>query len=248
MFSARPSSTRALALARAPALALVIAAGLLALETEPARGQSSEGQSPEDPAAWQLGARAELISSAVTSGIAGRTESLRGLGVAASLQRRVGGPGSVRIELAYLPRGVRQELLDRSAEAPGRTVTAETRLHYLSLPAFVQAGLEAGSSPVTLTAFLGPRLDVLIGSSSGTFSFSDGDVSAGLADRYDTVTIGASGGLGVAVVVGAVTVTADVLQHRDITAPVDEGGITRGTLTIKPLRNVATSVSVGVRW
>jgi hypothetical protein len=170
------------------------------------------------------------------------------LGVAAQVKRRIGGPVSTRLELAYLPRGVRQELRDRSADGRSQTVTADTRLHYLSLPVFIQAGLEAGSSPVTLYALLGSRLDVLIGSSSGTFSFSDGDVSAGIADRYDTVTIGASGGPGVVVDAGAVTVTGEVLQHRDITAPVDEGSTGRGTLTLDALRNVATGVSVGVRW
>jgi hypothetical protein len=190
----------------------------------------------------------EAISSAVTDDLAGQTESRWGLGAAVYLQRRIGGPVSARLELAYLPRGLRQELRDRSADGRGRTVTADTRLHYLSLPVFIQAGLEAGSSPVTLYALLGPRLDVLIGSSSGTFSFSDGDVTAGLADRYDTVTIGASGGLGVAVDAGAVTVTGEVLQHRDITAPVDQGSTGRGTLTLDTLRNVATGVSVGVRW
>jgi hypothetical protein len=190
----------------------------------------------------------EAISSAVTDDLAGQTESRWGLGAAVYLQRRIGGPVSARLELAYLPRGVRQELRDRSADVRGRTVTADTRLHYLSLPVFIQAGLEAGSSPVTLYALLGPRLDVLIGSRSRTFSFSDGELSAGLADRYDTVTMGASGGLGVAVDAGAVTVTGEVLQHRDITAPVDQGSTGRGTLTLDALRNVATGVSVGVRW
>ena len=230
--------------ARVLALSVVLAAvGVIGLQTEPAHGQSDEG-----PPVWQFGARAEVISSAVTDNLAGQTESLRGLGVAAQVKRRVGGPVSARLELAYLPRGVRQELRDRSADVRGRTVTADTRLHYLSLPVFIQAGLEAGSSPVTLYALLGPRLDVLIGSSSGTFSYSDGDVSAGLADRYDTLTIGASGGLGVAVDAGAVTVTGEVLQHRDITAPVDQGSTGRGTLTLDALRNVATGVSVGVQW
>ena len=211
---------------------------LSGLETQTAQAQPT----------LHYGARVEAISSAVTDDLAGQTESRWGLGAAVYLQRRVGGPVSARLELAYLPRGVRQELRDRSADVRGRTVTADTRLHYLSLPMFIQAGLEAGSSPVTLYALLGPRLDVLIGSSSGTFSFSDGDVSAGIADRYDTVTIGASGGLGVAVDAGAVTVTGEVLQHRDITTPVDQGSTGRGTLTLDALRNVATGVSVGVRW
>ena len=134
-----------------------------------------------------------MISSAVTDNLAGQTESLRGLGVAAQVKWRVGRPVSACLEVAYLPRGVRQELRDRSADGRSRTVTANTRLHYLSIPVFIHAGLEAGSSPVTLYALLGPRVNVLIGSSSGSFSFSDGDVSAGLANRYDGVTIGASG-------------------------------------------------------
>jgi len=237
-----PASRPSAACARAFRL-IIAAVCLVGVETEPANGQSYQF-----PSVWQFGVRAEVVSSTVTDNLAGQTESLRGLGVAAQIERRVGGPVSARLELAYLPRGVRQELRDRSADGRSQTVTAETRLHYFSVPVFIQAGLEAGSSPVTLTALLGPRLDVLIGRRSGTFSFSDGDRPAGLADRYDRVTIGASGGLGIAVDAGAVTVTGELLQHRDITAPVDQGSTGRGTLTLDALRNVATGVSVGVRW
>jgi len=211
---------------------------LSGLETETAQGQP----------ALQYGTRVEAISSAVTDDLAGQTESRWGLGAAIYLQRRIGGPISVRLELAYLPRGVRQSFRDRSSESAGRRVTADTRFHYLSLPVLVQAGASAGSAPINFYALLGPRLDVLIGSNSGTFSFSDGTVSARLADRYDSTTIGFSGGLGVAVDVGSVTVTGELLQHRDLTASADEGGTNLVNTTVDALRNVATGVSIGVRW
>ena len=153
MSPARLSSARVLALS-----VVLAAVGVIGLQTEPAHGQSDEG-----PPVWQFGARAEVISSAATDNLAGQTESSRGLGVAAQVRRRIGGPVSARLELAYLPRGVRQELRDRSADVRGRTVTADTRLHYLSLPMFIQAGLEAGSSPVTLDALRNVATGVSVG-------------------------------------------------------------------------------------
>ncbi len=228
-------------LSRSPAFAAILLLGTVFLNaplTKPAWSQP----------VLQYGTRVEVISSAVTDDLSGQTESRWGLGAAVYVQRRVVGPVSVRLELAYLPRGVRQSFRDRSSESPGRRVTADTRFHYLSLPVLFQAGASAGSAPITLYALLGPRLDILIGSSSGTFSFSDGAVSADFADRYDSTTIGVSGGLGVAVDVGSVTVTVEVLQHRDLTASVDEGGTNLVNTTVDALRNVATSVSMGVRW
>jgi hypothetical protein len=62
------------------------------------------------------------------------------------------------------------------------------------------------------------------------------DTEAGsLAERYDAVTLGMSGGVGLGIELGEGELTVEILQHRDLIPPV-EG-----------LRNLATAVSVGVK-
>jgi len=193
------------------------------------------------------GARVSAVSATVTDRLAGITDPLWGVAVAAYAQKPLTGPISARLEFAYNPRGVRQEVLGVAADGSSEKTGAKTRLHYLSVPALVTAGWSLGESPVTAYVLLGPRIDVLVGRESGTFSFPDEEVPADLADRYSTITLGASGGVGIGVDVGEVMITAEALAHGDITAPVDEGG-TRTSLTLDPLRNVARAVSLGVRW
>lgn len=194
------------------------------------------------------GARVSAVWSATTDRLAGSSDPLLGIAAAAYAQKPLAGPISVRLELAYLPRGFRQEILFVDNDGSSELTAAKTRLHYLSMPALATAGWSLGESPVHAYVLLGPRVEVLVGRSSGTFSVRDEEMPAGVADRYDTVTLGASGGVGIGVDVGDVTITAEALQHRDITPSVEEGGTSRANLTLGPLRNVATAVSVGVRW
>ena len=225
-------------LSRAGAASLIIGLYLVVgIRAGTARAQS----------ALDYGARVSAVSSAVTDRLAGITDPLWGIAVAAYAQKTLTGPISARLEFAYNPRGVRQEVLGVAADGSSEKTGAKTRLHYLSVSALVTAGWSLGESPVTAYVLLGPRIDVLVGRESGTFSFPDEEVPADLADRYSTITLGASGGVGIGVNIGGVMITAEALQHRDITAPVDEGG-TRTSLTLGPLRNVARAISLGVRW
>jgi hypothetical protein len=124
------------------------------------------------------------------------------------------------------------------------------RLHYLSMPLLARVGGGLGTSPITVYALLGPRVDLLVEHGTETSSsfdlFYDGAVAGDLADRYDETTLGASGGIGVAIELGEMDLTVEVLQHRDLTPPVDRGGASLFAYTLDPLRNLATAVSVGI--
>lgn len=194
------------------------------------------------------GARVSAVWSTTTDRLTGFSDPLWGIAAAAYAQKPLTGPISARLELAYLPRGFRQEILFTDNDGFSELSAAKTRLHYLSMPVLATAGWSLGESPVSAYVLLGPRVEVLVARSSGTFSVRDDEVPADIGDRYDTVTLGASGGVGIGVDVGDITVTAEALQHRDITPSVDEGGTSRTDVTLGALRNVATAISVGVRW
>jgi opacity protein-like surface antigen len=193
--------------------------------------------------------RVIAVSSTTTDYLAGPTESLWGIGVAGVAEWQVGSSFSVLSQLEYAPRGIRQRLADTDADSGSQLAGAETRLHYLSMPLLAKASYSFEDTPLALYVKLGPRVDLMIGSESGTFEFEDGDVSADLDERYDQAALGLTGGIGLQFNVSErIALTLEARQHRDVTVSVEEGGTSRVNTTVGNRRNLATDYSIGIRW
>lgn len=192
------------------------------------------------------GVRLSAVASTTTDRLAGVTDWLWGGGGTAYVERRLAEGYGARLEVGYAPRGVRQVFFGSATDVSGGRTEAETRLHYLSTSLFARADGSLG--PLRFYVLLGPRVDLLVGRRGGTFVFREKEVRARLADRYDRVSFGASGGIGVELGIGDVGLTLELLQHRDIVAPVDEGSTSTYDYTSAPLRNLANAYSLGVRW
>ena len=195
------------------------------------------------------GFKAIAASSTTTDYLAGQEESLWGVGVAAFAEWHIAGPLSVMPQLEYAPRGVNQLFAVGNDEGRFKSTRAETRLHYLSLPLFAKASYRFDETPFVLYATLGPRIDLLIGSDSGTFEFEDESISSGLAQRYDQTAFGISGGVGLQITISEdIALTFEARQHRDVIASVREGGTQLVDTTVGDIRNLATDFSVGIKW
>lgn len=195
------------------------------------------------------GVKAVAASSTTTDYLAGRSESLWGMGVAAFAEWHVAGPLSVMPQLEYAPRGVRQRFVRGTDGSSFQTTSAKARLHYVSLPLFAKASYRFEETPFTLYAMLGPRVDLMVGRQSGTFDFEDESISSSLTDRYDRTTFGMSGGVGLEIDLSEdIALTLEARQHRDVTASVEEGGTQFVDTTGGDMRNLATDVSVGLKW
>ena len=108
-------------LSRAGAASLIIGLCLVVgMRAGTARAQS----------ALDYGARVSAVSSTVTDRLAGITDPLWGIAVAAYAQKTLTGPISARLEFAYNPRGVRQEVLGVAADGSSEKTGAKTRMHY----------------------------------------------------------------------------------------------------------------------
>ena len=189
------------------------------------------------------------VSSTTTDHLAGTTEPIWGIGAAGAAEWQVAGPFAVRSQLEYAPRGVRQRLVDPNVDSGLRLTDAETRLHYLSVLLAAKAKHSFDEVPLALYATLGPRVDLMIGSESGTFEFEVGNVSANLDARYNQAAFGLAGGVGLELNVSErIALTLEVRQHRDVTASVAEGGARRVSTTVGDVRNLATDCSVGIKW
>lgn len=224
---------------RIHALALGIAIGLLT-GVQSARAQSS----------LDYGVRTSAVST-TTDHPSGEEETLWGIGAAAYVERHVAGPFSARLELRYTPRRLRQFYYGWGSDLLERRARAKTRLHFLSVPLLARAGTSLGTLPINVYALLGLHADLLVSHSTETSSSSDSssDRTAAdpLADRYDEVTFGMSRGIGVAVDIGDVALTVEILQHRDYVPTIELVDVTPLTLILNPLRKLSPAVSVGVK-
>lgn len=195
------------------------------------------------------GVKAVAASSTTTDYLAGRSESLWGAGVAAFAEWHLAGPLSVMPQLEYAPRGVRQQFVRSTDGGSFQTTSAKARLHYVSLQLFAKANYRFEETPFSLYAMLGPRLDLMVGSQSGTFDFEDASISSTLVKRYNQTAFGISGGVGLQINLSEeIALTLEARQHRDVTASVEEGGSQFVDTTVGDMRNLATDFSVGLKW
>ena len=147
---------------------------------------------------------------------------------------------SVRGEIGYTQRGFVESTSE--IDPDGNKVArrdATTRLDYLTMP--LLAKFKYNTTPLSIYALYGHRLDILVGRNSGAFEFSEGTVESEIAGLYESTVFG--GAIGIGMETNQLPTRLFIESRYDI-----DFTDSFGSDTSRSVRNNAFSVVMGIAF